>query len=103
MGAKHLLINGKQDSDPPSGGNYGLAMHMSAHDMSRKLSGPAWITSVNRIATLEFAVLALYWACRYFAERRTNLVPQAAQPTRLQPLHQAVTAAGTALMCGALP
>jgi Domain of unknown function (DUF5134) len=79
------------------------AMHMSANDMSRKLSGPAWITSVNRIATLGFAVLALFWACRYFAERRSNPVPQAAQLTRLQPRHQAVTAAGSALMFGALP
>jgi hypothetical protein len=42
-------------------------------------------------------------ACRYFAERRTNPVPQAAQLTRLQPLHQAITAAGSALMFGALP
>jgi hypothetical protein len=26
MGTKHLLINGQQDSDPPSGGNYGLVV-----------------------------------------------------------------------------
>jgi hypothetical protein len=25
MATKHLLANGKQDSDPSSGGNYGLA------------------------------------------------------------------------------
>jgi len=85
----------------------GIAMSMSgmetpAHEMSRTLPGPGWITTVNWIATLGFAVVALYWPCRYFAERRMNPLPHAAQLARLEPLYQAFTAAGTALMFGAL-
>jgi hypothetical protein len=78
------------------------AMHMSAKDMSGPRGGPAWIISVDRMAAVGFAVVALYWTCRYLAERRTHQVPQAARLTQLQPLHQAVTSAGTALMFGAL-
>jgi hypothetical protein len=77
-------------------------MGMPAHQMSGTAAGPGWVSAVNWIATLGFAVVALYWACRCFAQRRMNPVPQAAQP-RLEPLYQAFTAAGTALMFAALP
>ena len=77
-------------------------MEMPAHEMSRTLPGPNWITTVNWIAALGFAVVALYWPCRYFAEHRMNSMPHAAQLARLEPLYQAFTAAGTALMFGAL-
>ncbi len=77
-------------------------MQMSADEMSPTGPGPAWITTVNWIAAFGFAVVALYWACRYFAERRTKPVPHAAQLARLEPLYQACAAGGTALMFGAL-
>jgi len=77
-------------------------MEMPAHPMSHALAGPDWIIAVNCIATLAFAVMALYWLCDYFAERRRNLEPSAAQRTHLQPLYQAFTAAGTAVMFGVM-
>ncbi len=77
-------------------------MEMSAPEMSRTLPGPGWITTVNWIATLGFAVVAVYWPCRYFAERRTNPMPHAAQLAHLEPLCQAFIAAGTALMFGVM-
>jgi uncharacterized protein DUF5134 len=84
-----------------------LAMNMSAteiraHEMSPTGPGPGWITAVNWITTLGFAVVALYWVWRYLAERRSNPVSHAAQLARLEPLYQAFTAAGTALMFGVL-
>lgn len=78
-------------------------IHMSAHDMSRTLPDPGWITTVNWIATLGFAVMALYWTCRSFARRRrTHPAPHTAHLARVEPLYQVFTAAGTALMFGAL-
>jgi hypothetical protein len=77
-------------------------MEMPAQQMSGTVPGPGWISTVNWIATLGFAVVVLYWSCRFFAERRMNPVPHAAQLARLEPLYQAFTAAGTALMFGAL-
>lgn len=67
-------------------------MDMSAHQMPWAPAGPAWVSAVNWVVTLGFAVVALYWPCRYLAERR-------ASP---EPIYQAFTAAGTALMFGAL-
>lgn len=77
-------------------------MEMPAHQIHSATPGAEWIAAVNWIAALGFAVVALYWACRYLAKRRTNPVPRAAQLARLEPLYQACTAAGTALMFGAL-
>jgi hypothetical protein len=78
-------------------------MEMPVHEMYRTLPGPpGWITTVNWIAALGFAVVALYWTSRYLAERRMNPTPHAAQLASLKPLFQAFTAAGTALMFGAL-
>ncbi len=68
------------------------ATDMSAHEMHWAPAGPAWIGAVNWIVALGFAIVTLYWPCRYFAERR-------ASP---EPIYQAFTAAGTALMFGAL-
>ncbi len=53
-------------------------MQLSAQEMFQTLPAPGWITAVNWIATLGFAVVAVYWPCRYIAERRTNPVPHAA-------------------------
>jgi hypothetical protein len=77
-------------------------MEMSAQEMSRTVLGPGWITTVNWIATLGFAAVALSWPCHYFAKRRTNPVQHAAQLAHLELLYQAFTAAGTALMFGVM-
>lgn len=65
-------------------------------------SGGEWITAVNWVATLSFAVVALYWACHYLAWRRTDPAPSILRPAHLAPVYQCCTAAGTALMFGAL-
>lgn len=67
-------------------------MDMSAHHMHWAPAGPVWVNAVNWTVTFGFAVVALYWPCRFFAGRR-------ASP---EPIYQAFTAAGTALMFGAL-
>jgi hypothetical protein len=77
-------------------------MDMPAHEMSRTLPVPGWITSVNWMVTFGFAVVALYWPWRYFAARRMNPRPHALPLASLEPLSQAFTAAGAALMFGAL-
>ncbi len=75
---------------------------MSGHEMSPTGSGAEWITTVNWIATLGFALVALCWACSYVAGRRINAVPQTGRLAHLEPLYQVCTAAGTAVMFGAL-
>ena len=86
-----------------------LAMNMSetemisAHEMSPTGSAAAeWITAVNWIATLGFGLVALCWASSYVASRRMNEVPHAPQFAYLNPLYHGCTAAGTAVMFGAL-
>ncbi|MEB3980383.1 DUF5134 domain-containing protein [Mycobacterium sp. 663a-19] len=77
-------------------------MEMPAHEMSPAEPAAHWIAAVNWSAALGFAIVTLLWTCRYFAKRRTIAGPQAAQLAHLEPLYQACTAAGTALMFGAL-
>lgn len=68
-------------------------MEMAGHEMGHAPAGLEWIAMVNWIATLGFAVVALYWSCRWVAGR---------QYARVEPLYQACTAAGTATMFFAL-
>ncbi|BAX91371.1 DUF5134 domain-containing protein [Mycobacterium shigaense] len=68
-------------------------MELTGHEMSRAPTGLGWIAAVNWIAALGFAVVALYWSCRWIARR---------PGTRMEPLYQACTAAGTAAMFFAL-
>lgn len=77
-------------------------MPMPSHEMSPVTPEPSWITAANWIAALGFAAVALYWSSRLFGERRTLRVPPATRLARMEPLHQAFTAAGTAVMFGAL-
>jgi hypothetical protein len=73
-------------------------MEMSTQGMPPSVPGPEWITTVNWIATLGFAVVAVYWPYHYFTNRRANPVPHATQLARVELLHQTTTAAGAALM-----
>jgi Domain of unknown function (DUF5134) len=77
-------------------------VQMSPYEMSRTLPGPGWITTVNSIVALVFGAMALYWPWRHFAKQRTNPVSYATRLARLEPLCQALTAGGTALMFSAL-
>jgi hypothetical protein len=77
-------------------------MDMPAHETPLARPAAEWIAAVNWIAALGFGVVTLYWACRYLARRRTDVVLHAAPRAHLEPLYQACTAAGTALMFGAL-
>jgi hypothetical protein len=81
-----------------SGHSTGQGMPMSAHDMSPPEPEPGWITTVNWIATLGFAVVAIYWAYRWITQRKTNAMPSIAHLKCVQMLTQTFTAAGTALM-----
>lgn len=76
------------------------SMQMPAHEMSALTPELWWITAANWITALGFAAVALYWSSRLFGERQMDR--DAARLARMEPLHQAFTAAGTALMFGAL-
>ncbi|WP_241523589.1 DUF5134 domain-containing protein [Mycobacterium sp. IEC1808] len=71
-------------------------MEMPAQHLASTVAGP-----VNAIATLGFAMVALYWPCRYIASRRRGPEPRGALVARFEPIYQAFTAAGTALMFAA--
>ncbi len=77
-------------------------MNMTTHNMAPPHPATEWIAAVNWMAALGFAVVTVFWACRYAAARRNDPGPPASQSARLEPLYQACTAAGTALMFGAL-
>jgi hypothetical protein len=108
MAWMYTVMNGslpgqtKQSSDM-SGMDMNMpGMEMSPNGMSRPPSAPGWITSVNWIAALGFAIMALYWSYRYFAERRGTTLTYALAPSGLTPVYQACGAAGAALMFGCL-
>lgn len=81
-----------------SPGMHMAEMNMPVSEMSSTASEPGWITTVNSIAAVGFAIAALYWLYRYVAERRSNAVSHRAQLVVLGPLCQALMAAGAALM-----
>lgn len=84
-------LNGRSPERAPSN-SMASGMDMSARNIDWASAGSAWVTAVNWVVTGGFAVVALYWPCRYFAERRGNP----------EPIYQACTAAGTALMFASL-
>ncbi|HTX98210.1 MAG TPA: DUF5134 domain-containing protein [Mycobacterium sp.] len=100
MAWMYAVMNGSMH--PPGPNMSTSAMDMSAHSMPLAAAGPWWMTTVNWVAAVGFAAVALYWPYRYFAERRIALAPRAAGPGRFEVLYQAFTAGGTAPMFGAL-
>ena len=76
------------------------AMDMSSTDMQSKASELPWITTINWIATLGFAVAALYWLLRFLADRPTSPVPHNAPPAHRELRCQAFMAAGMAITFG---
>lgn len=77
-------------------------MKLTSHDVSPATVGFSWVAAANWIGVAGFAAVAVYWACRFVGERRMNQVPTTARALWWEPLYQASTAAGTALMFDAL-
>lgn len=74
-------------------------MDMSEPRMSWTAAEPSgWISTVNWLTTIGFAVAALYWLYRYFAARRTNPMPHTAPLSSMGLLGQGFMAAGVAVM-----
>lgn len=71
---------------------------ISAPETSWPAPEPGWITAVNLTAAVGFAMTAVCWLYRYFADRRTKPVPHTAQLTHLRLLCQACMATGLAIM-----
>lgn len=99
----HGNLPGRTCHSPDHAQSASLVMNMSGIEMSAQempptTPDPEWIAGVNWIAAVGFGVAAVYWPYHYFASRRANRVPRAAQFTRVELLYQATTAAGTALM-----
>ncbi len=76
------------------------AVQMPSHEMPLPATEFSWITGANWFAVLGFAAVTLYWSYRFVAEGPMNR--EVAWLARLEPLHQAFSAAGTALVFGAL-
>jgi hypothetical protein len=92
---------GQHSTDHTVSGSPGMEMHgmdMSGPEISWTVSEPGWITIVNWIVTVGFAVAAVYWLYRYFADRATNPAPHRARLANLGLLCQAFMAAGIAIM-----
>ncbi|ORB76100.1 DUF5134 domain-containing protein [Mycobacterium scrofulaceum] len=94
-------------SEHPGGDAMGMAAHgaapgspHAAHHMSQ--GTPGWVSVVNWTAAVGFAAVAIYWAYRWMARRWTRLMPRAVPLAYAQIAAQTVTAAGTALMFGAI-
>ncbi|WP_406817689.1 DUF5134 domain-containing protein [Mycobacterium sp. M23085] len=77
-------------------------MKLPSHDMSSASAGFPWVATANWIGVAGFAAVALYWAYRFVGERRTARASITAPFGRWEPLYEASTAAGTALMFDAL-
>jgi hypothetical protein len=78
------------------------SMEVPPHDMSSATAASSWVTAANWIGLVAFAAVALYWSYRFVGGRRMNRGPTTARLVWWEPLYQASTAAGTALMFEAL-
>jgi uncharacterized protein DUF5134 len=77
-------------------------MQPPAHEMSPATPGFSWVSAVNWMGVTAFAAVALYWSCRFVGQRQMNRAPATTRVVWWEPLYQASTAAGTALMFDAL-
>nr|WP_250160790.1 DUF5134 domain-containing protein [Mycobacterium senriense] len=77
-------------------------MKLPSHDMPPATTAISWVSAANCIGVAAFAAVALYWSYRFVGERRMHRVPTTARVVWWEPLYQASTAAGTALMFDAL-
>lgn len=96
------LGHSSDHAEPPAAAMDMPADAMPAHEMPPAEPPAEWIATVNVIAALGFAIVTLYWVCRYVARRKLNAVPRTGRLAHFEPLYQACAAAGTALMFGTL-
>ena len=91
-----------EHAQPVAGAIEMSAMEMPSHTMPQPGSAIEWFAAANTVVAIGFGAAALYWACRFFAKRQLNTAPQTGKLANLEPLHQACSAAGTALMFATL-
>lgn len=77
-------------------------MELPSHEMAPAAARSSWVTAANWIGVVAFAAVAFYWSCRFVGGRRMNRGPTTARLVWWEPLYQASTAVGTALMFEAL-
>ena len=84
-----------------SGMHTSSTIDASSMELFPNVSEPVWVTTINWIAALGFAVAAVYWLLRFVAERRTSPVSHESRLAGWELLCQASMAAGAAIMFGA--
>jgi hypothetical protein len=85
-----------------SGMHTSSTIDASSMELSPKISEPAWVTTINWIAALGFAIATVYWLSRFVAERPPDSRSHEVQLARPELLCQACMAAGAAIMFGAM-
>ncbi len=88
-------------SSPDSGVMDMPGMELPSHRMPAT-TGVSWIAVANWVGAVSFAAVALYWFYRFVGERRVTRPPTTTRLVQLEPVYQAFTAAGTALMFNVL-
>jgi hypothetical protein len=86
----------RSDGGPSMPGMPGMAMPSTAG--STQTAEPAWITTVNWMATVGFGLAAVCWLYRYVARRRKDAAPGVGLLAHAGTLGQSFMAAGMAIM-----
>jgi hypothetical protein len=74
----------------------------SSTELPPRISEPGWVTTVNGIAALGFAVATVYWLRRFVAEGPPDPGSHEVQLARPELLCQTCLAAGAAIMFGVM-
>jgi hypothetical protein len=78
-------------------------MQMPGKDISTpETMEPGWIIALNWIATVGYAIAAVYWLYRYFSQRKTKPLLRTDRVAQLGVPCQAFMASGMAIMFGAM-
>jgi hypothetical protein len=85
-----------------SGMHMSSAIEASSMQFSPRISEPTWVTAINWIAALGFAIATVYWLRRFVAERPPDPLSHDVQLARPELLCQVCTAAGSAIMFGVM-
>lgn len=86
----------------PSGMGMSMTADASSMMLPVKTTEPVWITSINLITAIGFAVAAVYWLRRLLAERPPDPLTHDVALARPELLWQVCAAAGTAMMFGSM-
>lgn len=96
-GGIHSRVHSRPDSammDMPG-------MQLPAQHTPSGATTLGWVAAANWVGVAGFGAVALYWSYRFVGGRHMTVAP-AARLARMEPVYQAFTAAGTALMFDAL-